>query len=110
MIDGKTVEIGGKKFIINKAPATIAYEVALRSKQIYAKSKDKDEDVEEQMICLNKLLKYVSIDLGDGRKMPLESESIINQHITNVKDLIDLQKEVMAVNFDFFMKENPSDS
>lgn len=107
MIDGKTVEIGGKKFIINKAPATVAYEVALR----YRELKDQNTDsVAEQMVCLNKLLKYVLVDLGDGRKMSLDSESVVNQHIENVDDLVKLQAEIMEVNFGFFLKESPSDS
>ena len=107
MINGKTVEIGGKKFIINKAPATVAYEVALKYQKILRTGKD---EVSEQVDCLNKLMKFVSVDLGDGRKMPLDSESAINQHITNVKDLVELQKEVTDVNFGFFLGESPSDS
>ena len=107
MIDGKTVEINGKKFIINQAPATVAYEVALRYREAINNSKD---SVSEQMVCLNKLLKYVQVDLGDGRKMALDSDSVVNQHIQNVDDLVSLQKEVMAVNFGFFLNENPSNS
>lgn len=107
MIDGKTVEIGGKKFIINKAPATVAYEVALRYRELKEKTTD---SVAEQMTCLNKLMKYVQVDLGDGRKMALDSESVINQHIQQVDELVQLQSEIMAVNFGFFLKESPSDS
>ena len=62
------------------------------------------------MVCLNKLLKYVLVDLGDGRKMSLDSESVVNQHIENVDDLVKLQAEIMEVNFGFFLKESPSDS
>ena len=46
----------------------------------------------------------MSVDLGDGRTMPLDSESVINQHISNVSDLVDLQKELMEVNFGFFLQ------
>ena len=107
MINGKTIEVGGKKFIISKAPATVAYEVALRYREL---SNSKTDSVAEQMVCLNKLMKYVEVDLGDGRKMPLESESVINQHIQNIDDLVKVQKEVMEVNFGFFLQENHSDS
>lgn len=102
MIDsGKKVVVGGKTFVIKKAPATVAYEVALRYKKVGEKGKD---EVTEQMTCLNALMKYVSVDLGDGRMMPLDSESVINQHISNVSDLVDLQKELMEVNFGFFLQ------
>lgn len=102
MIDsGKKVVVGGKTFIVKKAPATIAYEVALRYKKVG--DKDKDE-VAEQMTCLNALMKYVEVDLGDGRTMALDSESVINQHINNVSDLVELQKEIIEVNFGFFLQ------
>lgn len=102
MIDaGKKVEVGGKTFYIKKAPATVAYEVALRYKKVGEKGKD---EVTEQMTCLNALMKYVEVDLGDGRKMALDSESVINQHITGVDDLVALQKEVLEVNFGFFLQ------
>lgn len=101
MIDaGKKVEIGGKTFYIKKAPATVAYEVALRYKKVGEEGKD---EVAEQMTCLNALMKYVDVDLGDGRKMALDSESVINQHIGSVEDLVALQREIMDVNFGFFL-------
>lgn len=107
MIEAKKVEIGGKTFLINKAPATVAYEVALRYQEL---GKDPKGGVDSQMVCLNKLLKYVDVDLGDGRKMALDSESVVNQHITNVEDLVKLQTSIMEVNFGFFLKGNHSDS
>ena len=106
MINKKTVEIGGKKFIVSQAPATVAYEVALRFHDLNGQA----DTAAAQLACLNRLLKYVEVDLGDGRTMPLDSETVINQHISQVDDLVKLQKEVMAVNFGFFLKENPSGS
>lgn len=107
MIEAKKVEIGGKTFLINKAPATVAYEVALRYQGL---SKDPKNSVESQMLCLNQLLKYVDVDLGDGRKMALDSDSVVNQHIATAEDLLKLQSSIMEVNFGFFIKGNHSDS
>lgn len=102
MIDaGKKVEVGGKTFYIKKAPATVAYEVALRYKKVGEKGKD---EVAEQMTCLNALMKYVEVDLGDGRTMALDSESVINQHVAGVTELVELQRELMEVNFGFFLQ------
>lgn len=104
MIDGgEKVVVGGKTFIVKKAPATVAYEVALRYKKVGEKGKD---EISEQMTCLNALMKYVDVDLGDGRTMALDSESVINQHIKSVSDLVDLQKKIMEVNFGFFLEGN----
>lgn len=104
-IDSKPCKIGEKDFILHKAPATVGYEVALR----YAKAKE-ENNIEELQKCLYILLKYVELDLKDGRTVALSDESIINQHITDVSTLVALQAEIVTHNFDFFVPAEASNS
>lgn len=96
----KEIVIGGKTFYIHKAPATIGYEVALRY-QAAKNNTDPDTAVKDIQKSLYTLLKYVEVDLGDGRLAALDSQAMIDQHITNIKDLIELQKETVGFNFGF---------
>lgn len=96
-IDKKVEIIGDKKFILHKAPATVAYGVAIRYKNA-----QEAKNTDELQKCLYDLLKYVEIELSDGRTVPLDDPTIINQHITDVKQLIDLQAKVLTINFGFF--------
>lgn len=100
-LDGKEVEIGGKKFIIHKAPATVAYNAAIE----YNMGQEA-KDASSIMKCIYMLLKYVELVLEDGRKITLDSQEIINQHITEMADMLELQKEIVAANFTFSTKEN----
>lgn len=90
------VELEGKKIYIGKAPATVAYDVALK----YRGAMEKNEYSILQE-CLYELLRYCELDLGDGRMLKLDSKDIINQHFTNVNSLIELQKKVVEANFGF---------
>lgn len=90
------VELEGKKITINKAPATVAYGVALRYRGAMEKS-----DYSVLQDCLYELLRYCELDLGDGRTVKLDNKEIINQHLHDVNTLIDLQKKVVEENFGF---------
>lgn len=100
-LDGKVVEINGLKFNIHKAPATIAYNAALE----YGLGQDKG-DAEVIMHAIYRLLKYVELILPDDRKILLDNQEIINQHIQDMETIFKLQKEVVSVNFTFAPKEN----
>ena len=52
------------------------------------------------------LFKYVELVLDDGRKITLDNQEIINQHITDLSSLFELQKEVVDANFTFSAKES----
>ena len=99
--EGKEIKIGDKTFIIHRAPATVAYDVAIRH-QIATDKQDPDEMVN----CLLKLLKYVEVVLVDGRKVTLENQEIINQHLQSPQDLLALQREAVSVNFTSSASEN----
>ena len=90
------VELEGKKITINKAPATVAYDVALKYRGAMEKS---DYSVLQE--CLYELLRYCELDLGDGRFVKLDNKEIINQHFSDVNSLISLQKQVVEENFGF---------
>jgi hypothetical protein len=100
-LDGKEVEVGGKKFIVHKAPATVAYNAAIQ----YNMGQE-NKDATSIMNCIYMLLKYVELVLEDGRKITLDNQEVINQHITDIGDMIKLQTEVVAANFTSSSKEN----
>ena len=101
LIDGKEVKIGDLRFIIHKAPATVAYNAALE----YGMGQD-NKDADAIMRAVYKLMAYVEIVLSDERKITLNNQEIINQHIQDMETLLQLQKEVVSVNFTFSAKEN----
>ena len=95
-MDKVLVELENKKVYLGKAPATVAYDVALKYRGAMEKS---DYSVLQE--CLYELLKYAELDLGDGRMVKLDNKEIINQHFHDVNTLIALQKKVVEVNFGF---------
>ena len=92
--DGEEIKIEEKTFLVHKAPATVAYDFAVR----YKVALDKN-DAEEIMKCTYMLLKYVELVLDDGRKIALDNTNIINQHISSATDLLQLQQKAISVNF-----------
>ena len=90
------VELEGKKITINKAPATTAYDVALKYRGAMEKG-----DYGILQDCLYELLRYCELDLGDGRFIKLDNREIINHHFHDVNTLISLQKKVVEENFGF---------
>lgn len=108
-IDEKRLEIkdGEKDLVlyVSKAPATEAFDIALR----YANALQK-MDSSALQDCFYDMLKYVDIDLKDGRRVPLDNKEFINQHIKSADTLIKLQGELAGYNFGFFQKDEASDS
>lgn len=99
--DGEEIKIEEKTFLVHKAPATVAYDFAVR----YKVALDKN-DAEEIMKCTYMLLKYVELVLDDGRKIALDNTNIINQHISSATDLLQLQQKAISVNFNSSPTEN----
>ena len=100
-LEGKEVEINGMKFNIHKAPATVAYSAALD----YGMGQD-NKDADAIMRAVYKLLGYVELILPDDRKVLLNNQEIINQHIQDMDTLLQLQKEAVSVNFTSSAKES----
>lgn len=101
----KVIELEGKRVFIKRAPATVAFDVALK----YAKA-FQDFDTDKMQESLYILLRYVDIDLGDGRRAPLDDRGFIDQHFQDPKSLMVLQTEVVKVNVGFLAKDAPSNS
>ena len=93
---GKEVKIGEKVFVVHKAPATVAYNAAVEYNMA-----QENKSAEGIMKCLYMLFKYVELVLDDGRKITLDNQEIINQHISDPGALIKIQQEVVTVNFTF---------
>lgn len=92
----KTLTIEDKQVIVKRAPATVAFDVALRYAKYF-----KDEDVVKMQECLYILLRYVDVVLPDGRRVPLDNAEIINQHFMNPQSLMTLQTAVVQANIGF---------
>ena len=101
----KVVEYEGKKITIKPAPATVAYDVALRYREALEKS-----DSRGLQDCLYDLLAYAELKLEDGRVIVLDDQTLFNQHFKSAATLLGLQKDVVSVNFDFLVPGTPSAS
>lgn len=99
--DGEEIRIEDKTFIVHKAPATVAYDFAIRYKLALEK-----QNAEELMKCTYLLLKYVEVVLEDGRKIALDNTEIINQHLSSATALLKVQEKAVSVNFIFSSTEN----
>ena len=99
MNETRRITLENKSFIIHKAPATVAYNVALRYRDYLDSNKNELSKTQE---CLYELLKYVEVELGDGRVAKLDNPEIINQHLKEAKSLFALQKATVELNFGFF--------
>ena len=108
-METKVVEIEGKKVIINPAPATVGYDVALRYREAMG-DESHPSNPKELQACLYELLKYAELDLGDGRKIKLDNKNLIDQHFKKPSSLIQLQKATGEVNFGFLADSTPLDS
>lgn len=100
--DGKEVILNNKKFIIHKAPATVAYSAAIEYNMA-----QESKDASGVMKCIFSLLKYVELELEDGRKVTLDNQEIINQHIKELGTMLELQKAVVMANFTSLADVNP---
>lgn len=104
-MDEKRITLEGKTVVLHKAPATVAYDVALRYRDCLAKG-----DYQNTQECMYVLLRYCELELGDGRTIKLNDKEIINQHFHDAKTLVELQKQTAELNFGFFEHAAPSDS
>lgn len=104
-MENKVVEYEGKRITIKPAPATVAYDVALRYREALEKS-----DAQGLQECLYDLLAYAELKLPDGRIIVLDDKTLFNQHFKSAGTLLGLQKDVVSVNFDFLGNGTPSDS
>ncbi|MBQ2174080.1 MAG: hypothetical protein II453_03055 [Alphaproteobacteria bacterium] len=104
--DSKGNVIESKDFYISKFPAVLGREIMMRYSTTMANINDdyaRNEDV------MRKILKFARVELPDGRKIALESESLINNHVPDGEMLSALEQAILAHNFSFFRDGEPSD-
>lgn len=104
-MDEKRITLEDKTVVLHKAPATVAYDMALKYRDCLEKG-----EYQKTQECVYTLLRYCELELGDGRSVKLNDKEIINQHFHDAKSLIELQKQTAELNFGFFEHAAPSDS
>lgn len=103
----KTVEVKNSKgevieskdFYISKFPAVLGREIMMRYSTTLANINDDYARNEEVM---RKILKFARVELSDGRRVALETETLINNHCPDGEMLSALEQAILAYNFSFF--------
>jgi len=100
LLEPKTVEINGHKFVISKMPCTVAQEVIFKLPTGLVPLISNFSQAEEMAY---KMLSYCERVYTDGRpNVPLISKALIDNHIPDFDTLIKLENECLAYNYDFF--------
>ena len=103
--DEKGNVIESKDFWISKFPAVLGREIMLRYSMSLGKINDEYEANEQIMF---KILKFARVELPDGRKIALDSRTLIDNHVPDGEMLQALESAILAHNFSFFKDGEPS--
>ena len=101
--EGEVLE--SKDYYISKFPAVLGREIMMRYSTTLANINDEYARNEEVM---RKILKFARVELPDGRRIALESETLINNHVPDGEMLSALEQAILAYNFSFFRNGEPS--
>jgi len=96
--DPKEITVGGKQFLLSKLPATVGREVLLA----YTAGQVED-GISYDKVPLEKsirLLSYASVKAGESW-VRLSTAEVIDAHISNVMDYIELEKAMLGHSMDF---------
>lgn len=100
LLQPKTVDINGYKFIISKMPCTVAQEVIFKLPTGFVPLISQYSQAEEMAF---KMLSYCERVYTDGRaNVPLVSKAIIDNHVPDFQTLMKLEQECLQYNYDFF--------
>lgn len=100
LLEPKTVEINGCKFIISKMPCTVAQEVIFKLPTGLIPLLSNFTQTEEVAF---KMLSYCERVYGDDRpNVKLISKEIIDNNVPDFDTLIKLEQECLQYNYDFF--------
>lgn len=100
LLEPKTVEINGYKFIISKMPCTVAQEVIFKLPTGLIPLLSNFSQTEEVAF---KMLSYCERVYEDGQpNIKLISKTIIDNHVPDFDTLIKLEQECLQYNYDFF--------
>lgn len=96
---GETETVESKDFYISKFPAVLGREIMMRYSTTLANI---NEDYAANEEVMRKILKFARVELPDGRRVALESETLINNHVPDGEMLSALEQAILAYNFSFF--------
>lgn len=99
LIEPKETELGGKRYIISKFPATVGREIIFKYPMANAPKLGDYGASHETML---KLMQYVEVVLEDGQGLRLNGEALVNNHVPNWEILAQLEKEMLVYNCSFF--------
>lgn len=103
----KTIEVKNSKgeviekkdFYLSKFPAVVGRKIMMK----YSVSMSNlNENYDENEEIMKLIMKYVRVELPDGRKVALESQTLIDNHVPDAEMLQALENEMLAYNFSFF--------
>lgn len=97
--DSKGNVLEKKDFYISKFPAVLGREIMMRYSVSMAHI---NEDYSTNEEILRKIMKFVRVELPDGRRLALDSETAINNHVSGGEMLQALENAILAYNFSFF--------
>lgn len=100
MLETKEFVAENKTFVLHKFPAAQGHD-------LYKRMQALNGDVDKQHDFMLRVMKYVRVKpdaSNPGLEYTLDSEVMINQQITSVKALLDIENEIVAWNFDFLSK------
>lgn len=99
LLEPKTVEINGYRFIISKMPCTVAQEVIFKLPTGLVPLISNFSQAEEMAF---KMLSYCERVYNDRPNVPLISKEIIDNHVPDFQTLMKLEQECLQYNYDFF--------
>lgn len=103
LLEPKTIEINGYKFIISKMPCTVAQEVMFNLPIGLVPLLGNFTNAQEMVF---KMLSYCERVYTDGQpSVKLISKEIIDNHIPDINTLLQLEQECIQYNFGFFNLE-----
>lgn len=102
---GETEVVEKKDFYISKIPAVLGREIMMRYSVTFANI---NEDYEANAEVMRKILRFARVELPDGRRVALDSETLINNHVPDGEMLSALEQAILAYNFSFFRNGEPS--
>lgn len=97
-MESKKVEIGGRKFILNKIPAYQALKIAIPCFEAL-KAKDITKISDEVLLQINS---YIGVENASGAEIRLSDVELINVNIKDSGMLILADLNMLEYNFDFF--------
>lgn len=100
LLEPKTVEINGCRFIISKMPCTVAQEVIFKLPTGLIPLLSNFSQTEEVAL---KMLSYCErVYGGDQPNIKLITKELIDNHVPDFQTLIKLEQECLQYNYDFF--------